>query len=1119
MTKRAFWGFVLMCTLSGLLWAKESSSQNLRQSIIYLSQQKTTLIELLNAIEAQTSYVFSYSKETENLPVSLRVGNQRLDQVLMNVSAQTQLAFHRIGEMIAVEQREREENQDKSLVIALTVSGQVTDQETGDPLPGVNVLVKGSNQGTITDIDGNYSIGIPNDDDTLIFSFVGYQTWEASVEGRTTLDVQLATNTQSLNEVMVVGYGIQKKVNLTGAVDMVNEEVIENRPATFTSNLLQGLVPGVTVTNYTGMPGQGTGNIRIRGISTLNNTSPLVLIDGIEGDMNNLNPGDVESISVLKDAASASIYGSRAGNGVILITTKSGKTSKSPQISINSYYGVQTPTRLPKFLGSVEYMQMLNEAQRNVGRPATFTNEDIQVAREGSDPNYFANTDWVDAIYRDYAPQQSHNISVNGGAENLKYYLSYGYLDQEGLIVGNSFGFGRHNLRMRLNSTLLDVVDVDAIVGYVDREYYSPQWATTSSGGVIRGAHSISPLIPVRFTNGAWGYGGGANNPVAIAHDGGSNIFHSGELTANIRGTVKLTDHLKLTGQFGVVNTNSKREVFVKKVTYTRPDDGSYWYANTDRNQLDNRDYIDQYRNLNLRMDYKQSFGQHNLQLMGGYSQESTAYDYFSASRQEFLTEEVPVLNIGAENQRSSGDAYHWAIRSVFGRLNYDFNNKYLLEVNARYDGSSRFAADKRWGLFPSVSAGWRFTEEDFLQGIKSVVEEGKIRASWGNIGNQWGVNGAAYSEYYPYIPVINAVGTMPIGNELTAAFAQTVLANTNLTWETATMTNLGLDLYFLDNRLSFTGDIYRKRTKDILIKVPLPAVVGLQVPDQNAGIVENRGWEVNLGWQDSKGDFNYSLNFNLADVKNEVISLGDAPPSYGTQIRAVGYPIDAYYGLVANRLAQESDFTYNAETDTYTPNFPVFESDATRISPGDLLYEDLNGDGEVTMEDDRQVLGNPFPRYTYGLQANMGWRNLDFSFFLQGVGKATGYIYDQARHAYKNESTYPQEIHRDRWTPENTDATYPRFTYQETYNTRVSSYWLEDASYLRLKNIQLGYTFPKVWTEKIRMSKLRLYMSAENLLTATDFFYGYDPETPLASGGYYPQVKTFVFGINANLQ
>ncbi|MGF7217067.1 TonB-linked SusC/RagA family outer membrane protein [Spirosoma lacussanchae] len=994
---------------------------------------------------------------------------------------------------------------------------QGTVRETKGVLPGVSVVIKGSSKGTQTAANGTYQLSAA-DRDTLVFSFIGYSSQEVAVGSRTTIDISLQEDNKQLSEVVVVGYGTQKKVNLTGAVDMVTSKDIQNRPITATSTGLQGLLPGVTIQNFQARPGQTGSAIRIRGIGTLNNANPLILIDGIEASLDNLNPDDIESVSVLKDAASAAIYGSRAANGVLLITTKQGKKDQKPTIGYSGYLGTQLPTRLPRFVDSPTYMTLLNESLANVGRPATFTADEIERARSGSDPNYYANTDWIRAIFRAQAPQQNHNFTVNGGAGATRYYLSYGYLDQQGLVVGDAFKAKRNNVRLRMTTDLLDRFQLDANVGYVDRLVAEPASGISEAGGLIYSAHQISPLVPERFTSGTWGYGGGSTNPVAVAYDGGTNTFSSQELTTNVSGTLTLTKGFRLRGQYGMVMANSRRNIYTGKISYFYPETGNYWYASSQYNSLDNRDYTNRYQSVIAQMDYEKQIGKHDIHLLLGYSQEWNRADYFQASRQALTSDDLEVLNNGTLNQLNSGDASHWALRSGFGRLNYVLAGKYLLEANVRYDGSSRFAKANRFGMFPSVSAGWRIGDEAFLQALKPVLSDAKIRVSWGMLGNQYNSLGGNI-QYYPYLSPIQSVGTMPIGNMLTPAFAQTVLSNRDLRWETITMSNLGLDLQFWQGKLGVTADVFVKQTDNILVRVPLPDVLGFDEPLQNGGKVENRGWETSLNWRDQLGGFRYGLSANLSNVRNRVVSLGNVPPTYGDQIRQVGYPIDAFYGLVADGIAQTPDFTYDETRKVYTPTFPIFAEDAGRVAPGDVKYRDLNNDGKITLDGDRQVIGNPFPRYTYSLRSDLGWKGFDFSFFFQGVGQADGYIKGSARHAFITESAKPQAVHLDRWTPDNTDATYPRLTYQQAHNQRLSSFWLEKGAYLRLKNIQLGYTVPRSLVGKARIDRLRVYVSADNLFTATNYFYGYDPETPVSSGGYYPQVKTIVAGLNINLK
>jgi len=835
--------------------------------------------------------------------------------------------------------------------------------------------------------------------------------------------------------------------------------------------------------------------------------------------MNILNPDDIESISVLKDAASSSIYGVRGANGVILVTTKTG-ASGSPAVNVSSYFGWQTPTALPKFLGSPDYMMLQNEANINAGQNPTYTDEQIEIARNGSDPNYFANTNWIDEVYRKSAPQQSYNVSLQGGKDQTSYYASYGYLGEGGLVVGDNFKAGRHNARLRLNTEVFDRIKLDGNLGYVDRAYDGSASGTSPLSAAI----SIRPLVPVRFTNGSWGYHGGQSNPVAWAQDGGTNSFTSQEITANIAATINLFEGLDLKGQYGLVKYNSKRNTLLKTINYFSPDDDELIYRTNYPNSMRMDHYAQTYQTFIGTANYTKIFQErHNLTGLLGYSLEETVGNDFWASRQNLASQELPSLEAGTENQLNGSSSGQNALMSFFGRVNYDYKNKYLLEGNFRYDGSSRFHPDARWDWFGSFSAGWVFSEEAFFENMRNFWNLGKIRFSYGTQGNDkiMDLNNENVRDF-PYLATLAPVGVTsnnPIGDRERVGFRQNYIPNPLLTWESSEKTNIGVDLAFLSNRLSVTADYFINNTNDILLSRLLPDVIGVgnNYPPHNAGSVQNRGWEVILGWQDNIGELKYGANFNLSDVKNKITQLEDYNTGLGDRVRLVGHPLNAFYGFIADRIAQESDF--DIVDGEYVPKFPFQSGDI--VGPGDLIYKPTDPNAtEITVQNDRHVLGSDIPRYTYGFRGDLAYKGFDFSFFLQGVGKADGYLAGSARHPFINNSAMPQEVHLDRWTPENTDASYPRFVYLRTHNTRMSSRWIEDASYLRLKNVQFGYTFPAPWMERMRVSKLRLYVSGENLFTKTDFFYGYDPEIPVGNtGGYYPQVKTFTVGVNLNLK
>lgn len=1106
--------------------ADNTYSQVLEKRIT-LKTGKKSLPEVLEQISQVTSTRFVLASDARSSKkASINVKNATVAQVLDKLLNPYSLTYTLVGNTIVL--KPAPPARPKPVVVPKPVpvidssvtepviaelTGKIVDK-SGQPLPGASVVIKGTDRGTVSDSNGGYSL-VVNQGETLVVSFIGFLKKEITYKGESSLNIQLQDDVAGLEELVVVGYGTQKKINVTGAVAAIDAKDLDSRPVRNLSSALQGLMAGVTVVSGTALPGQNGSTIRIRGVGTLGDSNPLVVVDGIPGgDLNILNPADIESISVLKDAASSSIYGVRGANGVIVVTTKKGKADSQPTISYDSYIGMQTPTALPKFVGSPQYMQLLNESQVNVGRNPTYTEADIEIARNGSDPNYFANTNWIDEIFKKSAPQQNHNLSINGGAKNLSYYVSYGYLKEGGMITGDNYSANRHNVRLKLSTTLLDRLQLDANLGYIDRGYSGSAEGVGAAEGPLYAAHQILPLVPVRFTTGGWGYIGGQRNPVAVTTDGGTNRFDSQEFTGNINATLKIFDGLSLRGQYGLIRSNSYRSIFSKTINYYSPVDGALIYQTNPQNKIDVRDYTNLYQTMLGFLEYDKTFaGKHAVKGMLAVSQEENIGNSFIATRTNLASQDVESINLGTENQLNSGSASQSALRSFFGRFNYGFKEKYLAEFNFRYDGSSRFAPDLRWDWFTSASVGWVFSEEDFFRQLRNVVESGKVRLSYGTQGND------RVGQDFAYLSTLGPVNnTFPIGNTLTIGYRQANIPNALLTWESVVKQNAGIDLALLKGRMGITFDYFIQNTNDILLNVPLPDVLGVSsYPPQNAGKVQNKGWEMQLSWRDNISDFRYGANFNLSDVRNKVTSLGNVPPTVGDRIRMVGQPIDAFYGLVAERLAQESDFDYNEETKKYTPKYPTYAGDP--VAPGDVMYKDLNGDGKITLDDDRQVIGSAIPRFNYGFRGELGWKGIDFSFFLQGVGKADGYITGAARHALINEGSLPQEVHLDRWTPENTDGSYPRLTYQQTYNQRLSTYWLQNAAYLRLKNLQLGYTLPATLTQKARVSRMRIYVSADNLFTKTNFFYGYDPETPITSGGYYPQVKTFVAGVSINLK
>lgn len=1078
------------------------------------------LMEALSTLENKSEYSFFYSNmlPDKDARVSIDARDKSIEFILDNIFSNLSISYEINGHQIVLREDKKE---DKNT--SYKASGVVIDS-AGEPVIGAGVVIEGSTNGTITDVDGRWELVVPSTTTKIVISSLGYKEQVVAAGSASARTVTLHEDSQMLQETVVVGYGVQKKVNLTGAVAMVNSEEMNARPISSVASGLQGLLPGVTVVNSSSQPGQANTTIRVRGVGTIGNSNPLILIDGIEGDISSINPEDIESVSVLKDAASSAIYGARAANGVLLVTTKKLAAGKDAVTKINfsAYAGIQTPTRLPEMCDAIEFMTLDNEARKNVDTADAWLPEDFDKVRNNTDPNYFGNTDWIGQVIKKVAPQQNYSLSLNGTLGNSGYMLSYRYFDQSGLTVGNSTGETRHNLRFKINTKLIDRVTLSSNLGYTTTKVISPVSSLTSGGGAIYTAMRIAPNVPVRYTDGTWAYGGGNTNPVAILRDGGRAKTDADELSIMEVVKVDILKGWDVSATYNVTSYNGLKDILKKTITFNNPEDGST-YSYQSPNSIKNIDYRHNQQTFILQTNFDLNFGKHNVSGVVGMSQEWYTSRSFEASRTKLITEQDPTLNLGDPQTMSNASSYSsWAIRSGFGRVSYNWNERYLLEGNLRYDLSSRFHKSNRSGLFPSVSAGWRISEENFMAATRTYLDNLKIRASWGMLGNQY-----VGSSNYPYLSVLQAYtsGISMIGANATTGYVQSTLSNPNLSWEKIKMLDLGFDLAMFSNRLTFSFDWYNKDTDGILLKLNYPAQLGAKPSEQNAGKVNNKGWEMDLNWRSQAGEFMYGIGFNLSDVKNKIVDLGgNASDLSGNQIRMVGYPIDAFYGYIADGLMTPEDFKINnPETHTYNlPNIPVILGN--RYQPGDIKYKDLSGpegvpDGRITPEYDRTVLGSSIPRYTYSVRGNLGWRGIDFSFVLQGVGKCSGYLEGSARHALQDMAAYPQKVHLERYnvvTNPNPKASYPRLTYNTGFNQNTfSTFWLEDASYLRVKNVQLGYTFPEKWMKKARIDNFRVYASADNLFTFSKFFYAYDPETPVSKGGYYPLVKTVVIGVN----
>lgn len=965
-----------------------------------------------------------------------------------------------------------------------TITGTVTDAGTGETLPGVNILVVGTSTGTSTDTEGSYSLNA-TESDTLVFSYLGYISQRVAVGDQAVIDVGLESDFETMEEMVVVGYGTQRAINLTGSISRVSASDLTQNHVGQTSAALQGIAPGVTITQRSGQPGNDGGDIRIRGIGTLGDPDPLILVDGVEANINNVNPDAIESISILKDAASASIYGSRAANGVVLVTTKRGIEGFS--LSYSTSTGWQTPTDMPNIVNAVDHMEMTNEAYTNVGRSPLYSEASIETFMSESPSDQYPDTDWQQLTMYDNAFMQDHSLSINAGSENVSVYGTLNYSDHGGITPNTDFK--RYSMRVnsdiRINDKLNSSIDI----------FLRNTVTNQPSNGTAYLFHWMR-RIPANeagiLSNGLYGQGWNGDNPLARARDGGLRTAENMDGILNFKLNYSPTDWLSAE----VMYAPKIYEPYTKQfnaITQTYQYDGTPSYSIPSRNSLTEQYNREWSNNLLATAEFDNEFiDSHQITALVGFQQEDQSTNWISAYRENFELPDYRVINSGnRDNERTEGSSSHWSLRSLFGRLNYNISDKYLFEGNLRYDGSSRFAEQNRYALFPSFSAGWNISEEPFMSGISHILEILKVRASWGRLGNQ-------NIGLYPYAAFIDVGGSnYAFDNNLSAGASLNDLANPDIRWETTEILDIGIDVNLWGN-LDITADYFHKETSDILLRLDIPHSLGLNPPYQNAGVVENKGWDLSIGYQDRIEELNYSISLNLSDVKNEILDMRGISNT-GRTVDREGYPIGSFFGYEADGFFQNE-----AEIEDHATQFGS-------IAPGDIKYKDLNGD-DLINDDDRRVIGSPVPRYTFGANFNLGYKGIDFDLFLQGVGKAEGFMFGQGIQAFHLGGTV-QEQHKDRWTPDNTDAAFPRFAFNEINNEQNSTFWMRDASYLRVKNLQIGYNLPQQLIGNIQ--RVRIHVSGRNLFTLDNFWEGYDPEAPVSNGGWYPQMRTYSIGLD----
>ncbi|WP_301704946.1 TonB-dependent receptor [uncultured Parabacteroides sp.] len=983
------------------------------------------------------------------------------------------------------------------------------------PVAGASVVVKGTTNGTVTDMDGNFVLEV-NNGDVLQISFIGYVTQEIKYTGQATLAVNLVEDTQKLEEVVVVGYGTQKKVNMTGAVAMVDSKVLENRPVQNVSTALQGTMPGVQVTSGGGRPGQDGGTIRVRGVGTLNTADPYILVDGIEtGTMNSVDPNDIESISVLKDAASAAIYGSKASNGVILITTKRGKTGK-PRISYNGYVGFQRPTEMIDRISSYDYARLYSQSMSAEGLTPRFDETDLQKFKDGSSPDTHPNTDWYDEAYQT-GVQHSHNVSVSGGTENAKYMGSVGYLGQTGILPNadrQQFN-ARTNLDLKLNSKLT----VRLNLAYIKNDYADPisSYASgisdsgnpnsaASSDQIIRQLNRISPWIVGRAEDGSYGTISDGSPLAWLDVDQTvkrKNQNFSGTLAADY----KIIDGLVATVTGSYVNNQQHYIAFQKYIKYNPNKE-------TEQNRAEERFTGWHRASFDALLNYDKQFGEHGLKAMAGWHTEKYDYSFNHQFRKNFPTNDLTDMNAGdPASQKSYGFTRELAMISWFGRINYDYAGKYLLEGNIRADASSRFADGNRWGYFPSFSAAWRISEEGFMENTKDWLNNLKIRGSWGLLGNQDALN-----DYYPWMNTYALDASYPLGGALQSGYYQDSYKLASISWEKSRTWGLGFDAT-LNNKINVTFDYYDRKTTGIIMDVPVPQEFGLGAYKDNVGEMSNRGVEVILSYNNKWGDWSFGATGNFAYNKNILQDLGLSgsskemqDPNNGNKIRRIGEALNTYLVYEADGFF-ESDEAAQAYMDKYAgkDGYPF----SKKFKAGDLIYKDTNNDGKID-DSDRVLAGSTDPKFTFGLNLNAAYKNFDLSMTFTGAAGVSRLINKEVTGYFAGDDSHPATVWLDAWTQDNKDASMPRVAYDESSNNyTTSTFWVQNSSYLRMKNLQFGYTLPKNVLKSVGIENVRFYYSVENLFTIHNMLVSVDPEIGDERGSSFPLTQTHAFGVN----
>ena len=1093
-----------------------------QQQQVKLTGSNLPLKSVFKQIEKQTDLSIDYrsqdvddSRIVKQMPKATTV-QQAMNQLLAGTDCVVTFSN---GHIIIKKQASNTTNQQSK-----RVKGTIVDA-TGMPVIGANVMVKGTTNGTITDMDGNFSLEADNNA-ILVVSYIGFANQEIKVGNQTNLAITMKEDAEALDELVVVGYGTQKKVNLTGAVtEIKSEDFIEDRPIAQLGQSLQGKVAGLQVSKSNGKPGSGY-SFNVRGTTSLNGGGPLVLVDGVEMDANTIPPEDIESISVLKDAASSAIYGARAAFGVVLITTKSGNFNKKIEVSYSNNISWSKPTDLPEKVDPETQIKYGGYAWGNKsGSYDSYWGHSVStwldLYENTTERNTYkivdgvfyplGNTDMIKAM-TETGFLQRHNVSVNGGSKKVAYHISAGLMNQNGVLTRDRDKYSRKNISIKLNSNVTDWLSLQLSSSYIRNKTefpYIPQgdWYL----------YSVSYLRPTFWLTGIndihnlpYGY-----SPQIIDY-GAQNYNLDNNYNLQFMTTIKPIKGLELNVRY-TYRRNDGEDFFHQNSYQTvHPMSGGVEYYKNNVNYIKRTDSSSDYQVLDLWGQYEKSLGNHNLKFMLGYNQELYQSKNFFAKGESLISDNVPTLDLAMGNTYVGDDLSEWSTRSGFFRFNYNYKEKYLLEVVNRYDGSSKFRKDSRFVYLPSASLGWRVSEESFMDWSDTFLDNLKLRASYGIQGNQ-------SISPYAFIPTYGTgLSNWIVAGKKAVTITPRGIVNDNFTWEEVKNLNLGVDLGLFSNRLTSTFEWYSRKTEGMLMPGEvLPGVLGTSVPKENAADLRVNGWELSVNWNDQIGDFSYNVGFNLYDYRTKIVKFANPTGLYTSNYE--GKYLGEIWGYETDRLFTEDDFIVDSEGNRKykdgIPNQDIITGNRVPM-PGDVKYKDLNNDGKIdygnnTLENpgDKRIIGNSSPRYQFGVNMGAQYKGFDMSLFFQGVGKRDLWISNSLIFAFSEsyESLFKHTM--DFWTSENTDAFYPRPIADWSWNRQVQTKYLQNAAYARLKNMTVGYSLPKSIVSKISLSKVRFFISAENLFTITSLPKGIDPE--IGGSHTYPFAKELSFGID----